>query len=121
MGQESIREYRTKERVINEGSTVSQDPRIDSPEIKVIYPAEEVIKTTALEEPIIEVQSIPKIIPRTIPTEQPKQVEAKEEHTCTMTPQKAVEQNWIVFGIASIVLIGIGVAIGKSISKSVIQ
>lgn len=110
-----IREFARKESVINEGATVSQDPRIDSPEIKVTYAAQEVINTIPAEEPVIETKSIP----RTVPIEQPKEVEVKEPHTCSITAQKAIEQNWIAFAIGTIFLIGIGMAIGKSMSKTV--
>lgn len=121
MGAASTKEYQTKQSVINEGATVSQDPRIDSPEIKVTYATEEVVSPPPTTEPIDDIISIPRIVPTPEPPKEEIKEEVKDDHTCSVTVQKAIEQNWIVFAIGTLVLIGVGVAIGKSLSKSVVQ
>lgn len=100
------RAFTTRERIINEGAARSSDPRIDSPEIKVVYPPEEIIEGNIEQpkEPILEVA------PKTEPT---KAVE-EQPHECKIGVQKAIEQNWIAFSIAAIALVGIGYLIGKS-------
>ena len=101
-------EYKTREKIINEGATTSDDPRMDSPEIKVIYPPEEMenrqggIGTESKDDQVEQ------------PLEVEQQTDEKEEHVCKVSVQKAFEQNWLYFSIIALALFGLGYALGKS-------
>lgn len=110
---ENERTYYTKEMVINQNAQKSDDPRIDSPQIKVVYPK--------IEETEPNNQNIPTQTPNQpseqtnteVVNEQPKQKETSD-HVCTTSIQKAIEQNWMAFSLMGIAILGIGYFIGKS-------
>lgn len=103
-------EYKTREKIINEGATTSDDPRVDSPEIKVIYPPEEM--DNQKDGATVETPSNNDQVEQPIEVEQ--QVDEQEEHVCKVSVQKAFEQNWLYFSIIAIALFGLGYALGKS-------
>lgn len=89
-------------------SETSQDPRIDSPEVKVIYPTPEVEPQT---EPLKEQPQQP-AQSQEIRQDQP-QPEKTEEHTCKVDLQQAIKQNLVAFILLLLVALGIGYLIGK--------
>lgn len=99
-------EYRTRERIINEGATPSDDPRLDAPEIKVTYPPEEI------EDRSDDVQTTNEP-PQPVPSDDPRN-EVKDDHVCTVSVQKAFEQNWVYFTIIALAVFGLGYLLGKS-------
>lgn len=91
------------------GEFVANDPRIDSPDIKVIYPTpvEEMPNSTLkssemVTEPVEETKPL---------QEQP--TEDKEEHQCKVDIQTAIKQNLAGFIVVVILALGIGYLIGK--------
>jgi hypothetical protein len=87
------------------------DPRIDSPDIKVIYPSpieqmeKEVIQKGKPDRS--EIQPMEELPPQEL------LLEKKEEHTCKVDIQEAVKQNFLGFIVLVILSLGIGYLIGK--------
>lgn len=88
---------------------VANDPRIDSPDIKVIYP------TPVEEMPTATLKSsnpVKEPVEETKPPQEPTP-EKKEEHQCTVDIQTAIKQNLAGFIVVVILALGIGYLIGK--------
>ncbi len=85
------------------------DPRIDSPNVKVIYPSpvEEQIPTD------IQMGKADTIPTETVSEVKEQPVEKKEEHKCKVDIQEAVKQNLLGFSMIVILALGIGYLIGK--------
>lgn len=85
----------------------NDDPRIDSPEIKVTYPA------YTKEIPVNDPQDITASDTITTQNEQPTENQPEEKHECKVGLQEAITQNLLPFlGIALGVFV-IGFLIGK--------
>lgn len=83
------------------------DPRIDSPEIKVVFPS------VSADLPRYQDLGEPTESPIT-PPEPPKEKEKEEDnHTCTVTWLDALKQNAAPFGLLGLLLLLIGYIIGK--------
>ena len=104
------REQQISDKAIN---ITSIDPRIDSPDVKVIYPSE-------VEELPVETMKLGKADrvetePNGIPNEQLQEqpVEKKEEHICKVDIQEAVKQNLLGFIVLIVLSLGIGYLMGS--------
>lgn len=84
------------------------DPRIDSPDVQVIYPsATELAERQPLQHG--KADTVEKAT--TFPQDQP--LEKKEDHVCKVDIQEAVKQNLVGFIALIVVAFGIGYLIGK--------
>ncbi len=90
----------------------SIDPRIDSPDVKVIYPSDEI--TT---QETVDYGKADTVVsePTDQPLEQPqdKPTDKQEEHVCKVDIQEAVKQNLLGFIVLVVLSLGIGYLIGK--------
>lgn len=89
------------------------DPRIDSPDVKVIYPSpiDQAERQTIGKGKADTVETETTLPPLPIMQEQP--VEKKEEHVCKVDIQEAVKQNLLGFIVLVVLSLGIGYLIGK--------
>lgn len=98
----------TREQQVKETRAI--DPRIDSPDVKVIYPSPviELAKETVQQNKVDEIE----VQPTGELQEQP--IEKKEEeHVCKVDIQEAVKQNLLGFIVFIVLSLGIGYLIGK--------
>lgn len=95
---------------IKEVTTI--DPRIDSPDVKVIYPS----PIEELKKEILQEGKSDTIIEETQPIVEPQNQTTKkeeEQHVCKVDTQEAVKQNLLGFIVLVILSLGIGYLIGK--------
>ncbi len=110
------------------GEPISDDPRIDSPEIEVIYPLGEMVKSDTTKEesePVAE-KPTPSVEVTTVdvPTQQvsvqqaPDNNKKEEPHECKMSLQAAAKEHWLPLTIFGLAVLGIGFGIGRIKPKS---
>lgn len=89
------------------------DPRIDSPDVQVIYPSpvEELTREPMQHGRADNVTEEPPVFHSGEPREQP--IEKKEDHVCKVDIQEAVKQNLLGFIVLVVLSLGIGYLIGK--------
>lgn len=95
-----------------------KDPRIDSPQIKVVYPTKELPLETEQTEPLVP-QTQPKapatVIPKTtdaVQTQSP--IAIGEPHVCKLSFQDAVKAHSTVFILVGLGILALGFIIGKN-------
>lgn len=90
------------------------DPRIDSPDVQVIYPsATELAERQTLQHGKADTVEKETTFPPPIPLPQDQPQEKKEDHVCKVDIQEAVKQNLVGFIALIVVAFGIGYLIGK--------
>lgn len=93
-----------------------KDPRIDSPNIKVVYPTKELPLETEQTEPLAP-QTQPKapstVIPKTTDTDQ-VQTQSVEPHVCKLSFQDAVKAHSTAFILVGLGILALGFIIGKN-------
>lgn len=96
-------------------SNSTGDPRIDSPEVKVIYPSSESqIESATSQRPIEPAQNL------NTPTSSNSQATASQndpkavkQHSCKVGFTQALQQNLLAFSLLILLSLGIGYLIGK--------
>lgn len=90
------------------------DPRIDSPQIKVVYPVEELpLKTEQEEQAPLQMQT-KATQTENQPTEGSPQKDATEPHTCTLSFQDAIKAHQVAFILTGFGILLLGFIIGKN-------
>lgn len=92
-------EIQTKPKEVDQSNS-ENDPRIDSPNIEVIYP------TQTREIPVEQIKEAPKHQP-------PEPPQESKEHECKVDLQTAIKQNLQSFVLIALLILGIGYMIGK--------
>jgi len=97
-------------------NTAPQDPRINSPEVKVIFPSPEEVVTapTSATQPVLPTTQSAQPTQQSTPTPEKGPAEKTEEHNCKVDLQQAIKQNLVAFIGMVLLAIGIGYLIGKS-------
>lgn len=97
-----------------------KDPRIDSPNIKVVYPTKELPLETEHTEPFAP-QTQPKapasVVPKTTDGEQVQTqppITASEPHVCKLSFQDAVKAHSTAFIMVGLGILALGFIIGKN-------
>ena len=96
--------------------TQARDPRIESPNIRVVYPAED---TPVLKNETVQTNET---APQNKETDTPVQTTQTqtstegqtETHTCSLSWQQALKQHATLFGLTALLILGLGYIIGKS-------
>jgi len=106
-----------EEKVSTLKESISDDPRIVSPEIQVLYPAvdEDSTEKSQSMETKKETTQVGEV---EFPPKKEETKTENEPHTCSLSLEEAVKQHWVTFTIAGVVLVGLGFLIGKSKSVS---
>lgn len=102
-------------------SGLGKDPRIDSPQIKVVYPTKELPLETELTEPLVP-QTQPKVpasvISKTTDGEQlqtqPPITASEPPHVCKLSFQDAVKAHSTAFILVGLGILALGFIIGKN-------
>ena len=119
------REVRTQRVELKQAGTRQEDvpmrdPRIESPTIRVVYPSDDnILKSGGALSADYEQPTKPQ------PTPQPvlenngaatasTAVATEQPHTCSLTWKEALKQHATFFGLCALLLIGLGIVIGKS-------
>ncbi len=93
--------------------TTSQDPRIDSPEIRVVYPSEPV-KLAEKEAPVQTATATPQfdtVQPTT--TTATTSATTTEQHVCQVSVVDSIKQHWLAFSMIGFCLFAFGYVIAK--------
>lgn len=93
-----IQQIRPRENFQDRGG---DDPRIDSPNIEVTYPAQ------SKEIPVEETKETPE------KTEVKQTSDKSDQHVCQVDVQTAIQQNLNSFVLIGLIILGIGYMIGK--------
>jgi hypothetical protein len=99
----------------------SEDPRIDSPEIRVVYPSEPLKAIDPIKpkdpikpsDPVQEIQTMA-VAPSTAPTQTTSQSTPPEACTCKISWTDAIKQNVTPFLLLALGMLAVGYYIGKN-------